>query len=68
MADFLGINDVDPLMQEIAEKCSFKNLQAADKTVRNDAALSEIMRAMHLKEHPEIYRKGIFYKDCTIIC
>lgn len=58
LGEFLGVNDADPLLEEIAEKCSFDNLKAADKSVRNDAALSEIMRSISLNEHPTIYRKG----------
>lgn len=48
----------DRLLKEIAEKCQFDNLKTADKSVRNDEALSKIMRAVSLNEHPTIYRKG----------
>lgn len=48
----------DPLLKEIAGKCQFDNLKTADKIVRNDEALSKIMRAVSLNEHPTIYRKG----------
>lgn len=58
MAKFLDVNDADPLLQEIAEKCSFDNLKAADKSMRNDSTMSKIMKSMNLKKNPTIYRRG----------
>ncbi|XP_065926107.1 sulfotransferase 1C4-like [Magallana gigas] len=58
LAEFLEVKIADPLLKEIAEKCQFDNLKTADKSVRNDEALSKIMRAVSLNEHPTIYRKG----------
>lgn len=58
LAKFLEVKIATPLLKEIAEKCYFNNLKTADKSVRNDEALSELMRPMSLNEHHTIYRKG----------
>lgn len=58
MAKFLDVNDADPLLQEIAEKCSFDNLKAADKSMLNDSTMSKIMKSMNLKKNPTIYKRG----------
>lgn len=58
LGEFLGVKDADPLLEEIAESVALTNSKTADKSVRNDAALSEIMRSISLNEHPTIYRKG----------
>lgn len=58
MAKFLDVKDADPLFPEIAEKCGFDNLKAADERVRNDSTMAEIIKSMNLKKIPTLYRKG----------
>lgn len=58
MAKFLDVKDADPLLPEIAEKCGFDNLKAADERVRNDSTMAEIIKSMNLKKIPTLYRKG----------
>lgn len=58
MAEFLNIKDADPLLQDIAEKCSFNSLKTAEETSRNDDTMSDIMKSINLKKNPTVYRKG----------
>ncbi|XP_052706937.1 sulfotransferase 1E1-like isoform X2 [Crassostrea angulata] len=58
LAKFLDVKDADPLFPEIAEKCGFDNLKAADERVRNDSTMAEIIKSMNLKKIPTLYRKG----------
>lgn len=58
MAKFLDVKDADQLFPEIAEKCGFDNLKAADERVRNDSTMAEIIKSMNLKKIPTLYRKG----------
>lgn len=58
LAKFLDVKDADPLLPEIAEKCGFDNLKAADERVRNDSTMAEIIKSMNLKKIPTLYRKG----------
>ena len=58
MADFLGVNVEEQLLQEIAEKSEFRKLKEADEYVRKDQTMSEIMKVIDLNEKPTVYRKG----------
>lgn len=58
LAEFLDVKDTDPLLQDIAEKCSFNSLQTAEKSAQNDETMSDIMNSLHLKKNPTVYRKG----------
>ncbi|XP_062598014.1 sulfotransferase 1E1-like [Saccostrea cucullata] len=58
LADFLGVKDENGLVKEITEKCTFQNLQQADKSVREDQKMAELMNELQVKETPTVYRKG----------
>lgn len=58
LAEFLDVKDADPLLQDIAEKCSFNSLKTAEKSAQKDETMSDIMNSMHLKKNPTVYRKG----------
>uniref|UniRef100_K1P7I4 Sulfotransferase domain-containing protein n=1 Tax=Magallana gigas TaxID=29159 RepID=K1P7I4_MAGGI len=46
LAKFLDVKDADQLFPEIAEKCGFDNLKAADERVRNDSTMAEIINVI----------------------
>lgn len=58
MAKFLNVKDAEPLLEDIAEKCSFDSLKSAEKTSQNDDTMSDIMKSIHRKNNPTVYRKG----------
>nr|XP_034328587.1 sulfotransferase 1E1 isoform X2 [Crassostrea gigas] len=58
LAKFLNVKDAEPLLEDIAEKCSFDSLKSAEKTSQNDDTMSDIMKSIHRKNNPTVYRKG----------
>lgn len=58
LAEFLDVKDADPLLQDIAEKCSFNSLKTAEKSAQKDETMSDIMNSIHLKKNPTVYRQG----------
>ncbi|XP_061171749.1 sulfotransferase 1E1-like [Saccostrea echinata] len=58
LASFLGVKCTEGLITEISELTSFSKLQQADKSVREDKKMADIMKELQLNEAPTVYRKG----------
>jgi predicted TPR repeat methyltransferase len=58
LAEYQGVDISDKMVRGVSEKCSFQNLKEADKTVKADKMLQQMMQKAERSGIPEIYRKG----------
>lgn len=62
LAKFLNVEASDKLIEDIVEKCSFENLKNADKTIKDQSIMKEIIDFLPNEDgqvKPNMYRKGV---------